>query len=950
MLGFQAFGYITIKSRIARIGIRPALKLRLPHFVLFAVVALIHIAGILTPIENSLSDLRFQLLTRSASGDIVIVGIDPKSLRQLDVWPWPRKHHADLVDSLTAAGARTIAFNVDFSSRSSDDGDRALAEALRRSGRVVLPVFTQLAPAPDGSLSPVITAPLPLFSRFARLAHVNIEVDPDSRARRYATSGPFRTTRLQAQANLLADMADVSSETFYIDYGIQPGTLPQLSYVDVLAGNIDPGAIAGKTVIVGATAIELGDQVSVPLHRVIPGSMVQALAYESLVQGRAFKRIGEVPVLLIALLLAILLGPRFESWTWRRGLAILVAWYAVAAAFSVIVQAQLPLLVDITPWLLISLGSYLYEILRLVDRQAASIFTEKRDTLRRRAMMSAVVESSFDGILITDQQGTIKLTNAAADLMLDLQPNSAVGRPIAAYLPLRGDFGTSSDNGLRECSDVPALDPITPREIEVNRADGSSFIAELVISSPRVSAVSQNMGNEESDRHLYIYTLRDITIHKQSDAQKQEMEEAIAANRAKSEFLATMSHEIRTPMNGVIGMTGLLLHTELNCDQLEYVEIIRQSGETLMTVIGDILDFSKMEAGKLDLEFVEFAPREVIESISQLLGHQARTKGLDLSIAISSDVPCTLWGDSGRLRQILFNLVGNAIKFTDRGSVSLQVRLDERNESDAVIRYEVADSGIGIPDENQARLFEMFTQVDSSSSRTHGGTGLGLAICQRLCALMGGRIGFDSTVGRGSTFWFTIRCALRDRRSIKTDIYAPKIAGSQITGPVRSLRILVAEDNSVNQAVIKALLDKSNHRADIVANGVEAISAMMRVPYDLVLMDVQMPEMDGVTATRKIRALPGKVGRIPIVALTANAMKGDRETYLDAGMTDYVSKPINPQELFAAIGRCAGQEPSDVPHATPVVKQAAHDVADAGSDATGLEDLMGDLDGLIKEA
>jgi len=263
----------------------------------------------------------------------------------------------------------------------------------------------------------------------------------------------------------------------------------------------------------------------------------------------------------------------------------------------------------------------------------------------------------------------------------------------------------------------------------------------------------------------------------------------------------------------------------------------------------------------------------------------------------------------------------------------------------------VIDTGIGIEPDARSRLFTKFSQADGSVTRKYGGTGLGLAICKELAGLLGGEVGVESTPGQGSTFWFTVRCAPGDVEAVAAEARAE---AAETPTSVRPLRILAAEDNHTNQVVLLSILAKSGHTIDMVANGVEAVGAVMRVPYDLVLMDANMPEMDGVTATRKIRDLPGEVGRIPIIALTANAMKGDRETYMEAGMTDYVSKPINPEKLFAAIARCSGHEPIDVPHGTGVASLAAHDVAGAGDDAAddagGLGDLIDDLDTLIEKA
>ncbi|TAH36511.1 MAG: response regulator [Alphaproteobacteria bacterium] len=404
-----------------------------------------------------------------------------------------------------------------------------------------------------------------------------------------------------------------------------------------------------------------------------------------------------------------------------------------------------------------------------------------------------------------------------------------------------------------------------------------------------------------------------MTVDLRQTAQQLEgaMEQAKLGNKAKSDFLATMSHEIRTPMNGIIGVADIMLGTPLNTSQQDYIQTIKSSAQSLIVIINDILDFSKMEVGKLSIEHLPFSLLDPLHRVMHLLESPASDKNIRLLVNVDPNLPKYVIGDPIRIQQILFNLIGNAIKFTEQGHITTCISLVSGDNKIAKIKFEVIDTGIGIPIEAQGNLFNRFTQSDSSISRKYGGSGLGLSICRQLVELMGGTINFTSAPNQGSTFWFEIVLEIttptddkaRIIESSSKQIAVDDPAAATIHHPMKPLTILVAEDNRVNQMVIIAMLKKLGHSIDLVSNGIEAVNAVQNKKYDVVLMDVQMPEMDGITATRKIRETQKEGSKVPIIAITANAMRGDRENYLRAGMNDYVSKPINLPSLIEAIHR-----------------------------------------------
>lgn len=515
--------------------------------------------------------------------------------------------------------------------------------------------------------------------------------------------------------------------------------------------------------------------------------------------------------------------------------------------------------------------------------------------------------SAQDAIVMTDVAGNISYWNPAAERIFGYDREEMLGKPVQTYIASPAFYEAFAHVFMEWRVTGQGRPEGRIIELEAKRKDDSMIAIELSLSSVMLGNALHAIG-----------IFRNVSERKKAEAELRESEKRLriakdaaeAANRAKSQFLANMSHEIRTPMNGVLGMLELLRGTELTPKQSRFAETIQRSGEALLDLINDILDFSKIEAGKMELKSVDFSLRKMVAEVVEMLFERAQRKGLNLTARTADVVPDLLIGDPMRLQQILMNLTANAVKFTDQGHVSITVSCAEQEANSASLLFEVEDTGIGVPAEVQSAIFHSFSQADASPTRRYGGSGLGLAIARQLSEMMGGQIGVRSAPGKGSVFWFTVKLMKqRDAESNMSTFVSQVDEADATEHNMVPLRVLLVEDNRVNQEVAKAMLETMGCNVDIAGDGRDAVGAATRTSYDIVLMDCQMPKMDGYEATRLIRereaskAAAGEESRrLPIVALTAHAMKGDRERCIEAGMDDYLSKPYRISRLCEVLG------------------------------------------------
>jgi signal transduction histidine kinase/HPt (histidine-containing phosphotransfer) domain-containing protein len=592
----------------------------------------------------------------------------------------------------------------------------------------------------------------------------------------------------------------------------------------------------------------------------------------------AFRHVPEVPLIAVVAIpeTVIAAGIRARSWsTLAAAAAITLGLVALVAALLLEVARRSRREGEL---------SRERVVLEEANREMARA---KRQADEKSALLETTLANLSDGVTVFDANYRLVTWNDRLEEVIGLPGTllfeGATYESIIRAQAEGGEFGSDD------------IETEVRRRLDVVRA-GSFGVYERTRPDGRVIEIKRT--GLPGGGFVTAYT--DITPRRRGEEEMRRAREiAEAASAAKSSFVAVVSHEIRTPMNAVIGTLGLLADTALDTEQRRYVETARDSAEHLLAIINDILDLSKIEAGKLVLEPSDFALGPLLAGSVELFRPAARERDLEITVEIDADVPAALRGDAGRIRQILLNLISNAVKFSQRGQIVVAVGGANAPAQEARarrLRFSVADRGPGVPHEQRPLLFQPFSQLEGPDARRTGGTGLGLAICRRLVELLGGTVGIDSRQGGGSIFWFVLDLPEAERAP------EPQAELAPLTPPRRA-RVLLAEDSPANQLVAATLLRKDGHHVDVAGNGIEAVEATRTRPYDIVFMDMYMPEMDGLAATREIRALPGPAGRVPIVALTANVMAGDRERFLASGMNGVLAKPVTGRMLAEALAR-----------------------------------------------
>jgi len=696
--------------------------------------------GVVPEIDRALADLRFLLFPRDASGNVVIVQIDSKSLQQLGKWPWSRSVHAEAIDKLSAAGAARIGVDIDFSSRSRGVADNDLINAVNGStAKVVLPVFKQWASTRGGEVT--TTEPMHELMEKAIQGSVNLTPAPDGLVRQYDRLHTWKEGFVPSFATELIGRTTESTTSFYVDYSIRPETIPRVSMVDLLRGDFGTDLIKGKYVVIGATALELGDEIAVPLYGALSGPEVQALSAETIILGRAITQTDTILALAVALAVGLLIFRVFVRLPHVRGTVVFVLVAVLTVSLTVVGASHYPVDLPVGSTLVSTAYSFVYGLTRQLDMQALVVFKRSAEIRERRALNQAIADNSLTGIVVADHVGKIRFANKAATEMLLESQDDLIGREATGVILIEDDevsLGEPTPQGTKVYTSLK-----TP--------GNAALPVEIAISTVSIEPEQGPFERRASPRSFTVYTISDISVYKQTEeVLSRAAQQAVEANHAKSEFIANMSHELRTPLNAILGFSETI-KTEIfgpvgSIKYKDYAEDIFDSGKHLLTIINDLLEVSRLASGKAEVDSAPVDFRDTVDECMRIATGYPGANLLDLSSMVDERIE-TVWTDRRIVKQILLNLLSNAIKFTpENGSVMVRVDLMANGGTEVIVE----DTGIGIPAEQIESVMEPFHQIESAARRTYHGSGLGLHLVKSQVALLGGALSIRSKIRVGT--------------------------------------------------------------------------------------------------------------------------------------------------------------------------------------------------------
>ncbi len=709
--------------------------------IVLACLAIAVVSGLVVTLDGLFDTYRFGIAKRPVTGDVVIVEIDAKSLEKIGIWPWPRRLHGELLDRLTQAGAGQVAFDIDFSQASDPENDAAFEAALRRAGgATILPAFLQLNSIGAADRQVVLTKPIARFADLAWTGLVNADVDSRGIVRGVFSSIKYDGYYYPAFAELLAGSTSSANRRIGIDFSIDARSLPSFSYADILSGSADITALAGKTVIVGATAIELRDQVTIPGYAILSGPALQALATESLIQGRVVRFSGRIPQIagLVAIILFFSFAMPIPDWRRKRGRILLLLPAIEIIAF--LLQHQFSVSLPTAAWHLALLVYYSLATIRELNMRALAAALARARSQDTEQILAQIMDDSFDGVIIAEPDGNILACNPAGyRIIFDAPPvEDLAGCQLADALPTA--FAEAVLPALEEAAKRSGSAAV--REVEVGSGEAVKYV-ELTATRSDLTG--------DGPHAIVTLTFRNVTARRQAELLAQvSAREAIAANQAKSNFLASISHELRTPLNAIIGFSEFITTMgpeQMPDEYLEYCQHINESGHSLLAIVNELIDISRIETGSYQLDEERFDVNGLCSTIVQTVAGWAQAQGRHIAIKPDQDAP-QLYADMRLVRQMLLNLVSNALKFTDNGD-----RIEIRTVllPSGILEIAVADNGIGIDADALDDVTKPFFQADADLARNNDGAGLGLAIVNGYIGAHGGRVMIDSTKGAGTT-------------------------------------------------------------------------------------------------------------------------------------------------------------------------------------------------------